>query len=220
MADRRRKRLAIGWTVLLVVSLIGLAVFMFSDLFLDDPFNAYGEVSVPGSRTLHLPAGDVKVSFHTETVGTLDAGELPTPPDLEISINPPSGVAAPQFSRNVGDTAAVNQDAHIRVGVAHIPSAGDYTIKTNGQTNAFLSPRVSFGRDTLNLDFLPWSSVVLLLVSLVGLMAARNPPQRRPAAAPRKTPLQELSRIAALRDSGALSEEEYEDEKRRLLDGL
>lgn len=219
MSERTRKRLAVGWAVLFVVSLVGLFGFMLSEVFLHDPFDAYGEVPIPASRTLHLPAGDVKVSFHTATVGTIEGGELATPPDLEVTISPPSGVATPQMTRNVGGTVANNQDAHIGVGVVHIRSAGDYTIKTDGKTNAFLSPRVSFGRDTLNLDFLPWLSAGLLAVSLVGWIWSR-PRESRPAAGAKATPLEELSRIAALRDSGALSDEEYEEEKRRLLDGL
>lgn len=217
MSERTRKRLALGWAVLFVVSLVGLFGSMFSDVFLHDPFDAYGEVPIPGSQTLHLPAGDAKVSFHTETVGTIEGGELPTPPDLEISINPPSGVPAPQLRRNVGGTVANNQDAHIRVGVVNIPSTGDYTIKTTGKTNAFLSPRVSFGRDGLNLDFLPWLFAGLLVVGLVGWIWSRAREQR-PAGVRKRTPLQELSRIAALHDSGALSDEEYEQEKRRVLD--
>jgi hypothetical protein len=207
MSERTRKRRTVWWAALFVVSLLGVFGSMFADVFVHDPFDAYGEVPIPGSRTVHLPAGDVKVSFHTETVGTVEGGDLPTPPDLEVTIGAPSGVATPQLSRNVGDTVANNQDAHIRVGVAHIPSTGDYTIKTNGKTNAFLSPRVSFGRDALNLGFLPWLSAGLLVVSLVGLIASRTPRTPRPAAAG-TTPLQELSRIAALHDSGALSDDE------------
>jgi hypothetical protein len=220
MGKRTRKRLGVGWAVLLVVSLVGLFGDMFSDVFLHDPFDAYGEVPIPGSRTLHLPAGDVKVSFHTQTVGTLDGGDLPIPPDLEVSFDPPSGVAAPQFSRNVGDTGAVNQDAHIRLGAAHIASAGDYTVKTNGKTDAFLSPHVSFGREHLKLDFLPWVSAGLFVVSLVGLMASRSRQPRPTVTSKPKTTLRQLETIAALRDSGGLTDEEYEAEKRRLLDDL
>ena len=38
------------------------------DLFNDD-YKAYGEVPIPGSSRLHLPAGDVVVSFHAVMPG-------------------------------------------------------------------------------------------------------------------------------------------------------
>ena len=44
-----------------------------------DKYDAYGEVPIPGTRTLHLPQGDVKVSFHTEIAGTMEGGGLPIP---------------------------------------------------------------------------------------------------------------------------------------------
>jgi hypothetical protein len=34
------------------------------NLFVFDEFDAYGEVPIPGTGTLHLPAGDVTICFH------------------------------------------------------------------------------------------------------------------------------------------------------------
>jgi hypothetical protein len=216
-----RKRLGIASALLLFASFAAWMLSLFLNAFVLDDFHAYGEVPIPGTRTLHLPEGDVKVSFHTETAGTISGGELPIPQDLEVAITPPTGVAEPEFTRRTGDTTADNEDAHIQVGVAHIRKAGDYTIRTNGKATAFVSPRLSFGHGS-SYGFLPWLFAGLAGVGLLGLLASSfvgrpNQPIVRPTP---KTPLEQLTALASLHDSGVLTDEEYEAEMRRLLDGL
>jgi hypothetical protein len=80
------------WKGLLIVSAVG---FVASMLMLDnDDYRAYGEVPIPGSSRLHLPAGDVMVSFHA-VMPRADEGrrfeEIPIPENLELVITAPSG---------------------------------------------------------------------------------------------------------------------------------
>jgi hypothetical protein len=156
--------------VVLVVSIFGFGGSLALDSIVFDKYAAYGEVPIPGTKTLHLPAGDAKVSFHTEIAGTMEGGGLPIPQDLEVAITPTSGSAKPTFTRNVGDTDADNQDVRVKVGVAHIPVAGDYSVTTNGRAAAFISPRLSFGHDS-DYGFLPWLFAGLAGVSLLVLLA-------------------------------------------------
>jgi hypothetical protein len=134
----------------------------------------------------------------------------------------PSGVSAPKFIQSVGDSTAVNQDVHVTAGMAHIPAAGDYTIAADGKASAYLSPRLSFGHGR-NYEFLTWAFVALggaSLLVLLGLLPAAVVCARRVAPPKRKTALQQLDDIAALHNSGALPDEEYEAANRQLLDGL
>lgn len=191
-----RKRLAVASAALVVVSIVGL---MASWELIDtvwDKYDAYGEVPIPGTRTLHLPEDDVKVSFHTEIAGTMEGGGLPIPRDLEVAITGPSGLSA--------------------------STAGDYTIAANGKASADLSPRLSFG-DGSSYGFLTWAFVALggaSLLTLLALLPSALVRARRVAPPKRKTALQQLDDIAALHDSGALSDEEYEAPKRQPVDGL
>ena len=50
----------------MVVSAIGFIVTLILNAFVFDEYDAYGEVPIPGSSSLQLPAGDVTVSFHTD----------------------------------------------------------------------------------------------------------------------------------------------------------
>jgi hypothetical protein len=112
---------------------IGLVVSDALNEFVFDTFDAYGEVPIPGTRTLHLPAGDVTVSFNASHIA--DVG---LPDDLEMTITPPSGVAEPTVTQD----SRRNQTSWR---VAHIAQAGDYTITTNGKVTDYDSPRLRFG---------------------------------------------------------------------------
>ena len=174
------------------------------------------------------------VSFHTLIAGS--GGGLPIP-DLSMDIVPPAGVADPQVTEDLGGSTTVNNDARRRVWVAQIPVEGDYRIQTDGNVSAFINPHLAFGhRGSAN--SLPWVFGILFVLSLVSLaltgwwlIRARRATTR---VAPQHfgfnftdadpyTPtdegirIQQLKTIAALRDSGALTEEEFEAEKRRIL---
>ena len=106
---------------------------------------AYGEVAIPGTGTVHLPAGQVAITFHAVTVGIPEAG-LPVP-DLKLDINPPAGVADPQVTESMGGTTSFNNDAWRRVWIAQVTREGDYQITTDGQVTAFISARLAFGHE-------------------------------------------------------------------------
>jgi hypothetical protein len=194
-----RKRLVIASAMLLVVAVLGFGGSLLLNSMVFDKYDAYGEVPIPGTRTLHLPAGDVKVSFHTEIAGTMEGGGLPIPQNLEVTISPPDGVAEPTFARNIGGTDADNQDARVQVGTAQIRAPGDYTITTDGKASAFLSPRLAFGHRS-NYGFLPWLFVGLAAVSLLALLASALSPATRELEKPVS---QDVSRLLADEDARA-----------------
>jgi Short C-terminal domain len=249
---------------MLVISVIGFITALVLNAFFLDDYDAYGEVPVPGSATLHLPAGEVTVSLHTVVLGNLNGG-LPVPP-LGVTIVPPDGVAQPVVTENIGSTTTVNNDAHVRVWVAQIAAEGDYNVTTDGQVNGYVTPRLAFGHGSAY-GFMVWVFVGLFVFGLVdvvlsiwwlrrtrrkaasAIVAEPNfptfsrttfpGPATFPAtpAAPTFPPapaiptprahepsdegvrLERLKTLAALRDSGALSHEEFEMEKRRILEG-
>ena len=63
----------------MVVAVPGfIATLVLNAFFLDD-YDAYGEVPIPGSASLHLPQGEVTISFHTVVIGGPNGGGLPVP---------------------------------------------------------------------------------------------------------------------------------------------
>ncbi|MET0900336.1 MAG: SHOCT domain-containing protein, partial [Mycobacterium sp.] len=126
--------------VTLVGSIIGFIVTLLMNIFVWDKFDAYGEVPIPGSAGLHLPQGEVTVSFHTQIIGTTSGGGLPVP-NMGLSIAAPDGVPDPQITEDIGSTTTVNSDARIRVWVVQIPVEGTYDVSTEGNVSAFVSPR-------------------------------------------------------------------------------
>jgi Short C-terminal domain len=235
---------------MMVIAVPGFIVTLVLNAFFLDDYDAYGEVPVPGSASLHLPAGEVTISLHTVIIGGPNGG-LPVPP-LGVTIGPPSGVAQPAVTENFGSTTTVNNDAHVRVWVAQIPSEGNYNITTDGKVNGYIDPRLAFGHGS-PIGFLVWVFVGLFVVGLIGSIVASKwlgrvrrravpaagagtlgyefpvaplPPIAKPTVntvvhepSGEGVRLERLKTIAALRDSGALTDAEFEAEKRRILDG-
>ncbi|OBI81375.1 SHOCT domain-containing protein [Mycobacterium sp. 1245805.9] len=240
MTSRRLAKISLSSAVvLMVVSVAGFIAALVANAFFLDKYNAYGEVPIPGSNSLYLPAGEVTVSLHALVVGSSNGG-LPVPP-LGVTIAPPEGVAQPAVSESIGSTTTVNNDAHVRVWVAQIPAAGTYNITTDGQVNGYINPRLAFGHKS-SYGFLVWLFVGLFVAGLVGsilsgmwlsrtrrkAVVAANPFHQTPMPPPPMTPvepsdegvrLERLKTLAALRDSGALTPAEFEAEKRRILEG-
>jgi hypothetical protein len=234
----------------MAVSIAGFIVTLILNAFVLDDYAAYGEVPIPGSRTLHLPAGEVKVSFHALVTGSSSGGGLPVP-DLGMTIVPPDGVSEPQLTENIGSTTSVNNDVRRQVWVAQIPVEGDYVVKTDGKVSAFINPQLAFGHGS-STGWLIWVFVGLFVISLLDLFAllwwAARKRRVTPAAAMQEPPsfgepswgagypappqpaapytpsddgvrIQQLKTLASLRDSGALTDAEFEAEKRKVLDG-
>ncbi len=153
----------------LVVAVVGFIATLILNAFVLDEYDAYGEVSIPGSTSLHLPAGEVTVSFHTMVTGSPTSG-FPIP-DLKFSITPPAGVPKPQVTESVGGTTTVNSDTHVQVWVVQIPEEGTYDIVTDGNVNGYISPRLAFGHGS-SYGWLTWVFGGLLALGVVELVAA------------------------------------------------
>jgi hypothetical protein len=228
--------------VMMIVSVGGFIVALVLNTFFLDKYNAYGEVPIPGTGSLYLPAGEVTISLHTVVIGNTDGG-LPVPP-LGVTITPPDGVAQPAVTESIGSTTTVNNDAHIRVWVAQIAAGGTYNITTDGKVNGYINPQLAFGHKN-SYGYLVWVFVAMFVAGLVGsilsgLWLARTrrkavvaaspfvhfPPPPVPPVLPTASEpsdegvrLERLKTLAALRDSGALTPEEFETEKRRIIEG-
>ncbi len=222
--------------LMMVVGAVGFFVVMMLNAFVLDEFDAYGEVPIPGSGQVQLPAGQAQISFHTSVTGSPSSGfPLPT---LRLNIVPPDGVADPVLTEDHGTLTTVNSDTHIRIWTAEIPAAGTYQIRTDGQVNGYINPRLAFGKESGS-GYLPWVFAGVFGLGLVDLIVSLFLRRRRVAdpsfafaadappepfiATGHYTPsdqgvrLEQLKTLAALRDSGALTQAEFDAEKRRIL---
>ncbi|WP_099250300.1 SHOCT domain-containing protein [Mycobacterium sp. shizuoka-1] len=230
--------LTISGIVMMVIGGVGFVIVMVLNAFVLDEFDAYGEVPIPGSGQVQLPAGTAQISFHTAVTGSPSSG-FPLPA-LKLSIVPPPGVADPVLTENHGAATTVNSDMHVRIWTAEVPAAGTYQIRTDGQVNGYINPRLSFGRES-DYDYLHWVFAGVFGLGLLDLIMSlffrrigggtrasvllESPPAQSYPPSDPYTPtdqgvrLEQLKTLAALRDSGALTQAEFDAEKRRILNG-
>lgn len=233
----------------MIASAVGFVVMLVLNAFVLDEYDAYGEVPIPGSSSLQLPAGDVTVTFHTVLVGSASGSGLPVPP-LKYRIKGPVGAdgqvaVEPKLTEDYGTTTTVNNDARIRIGYLHVPVAGKYDIELDGNVSAYLDPRLAFGHGS-SYRHVPWILAAVFGLALVDLVLAQfwaarvRRSERAVGSAPPPVELglattsgqpqpflpsdqgiriQQLNSLARLRDSGALTEDEFQVEKKRLLEG-
>jgi hypothetical protein len=221
----------------LVASFVGFMAALLLNVFVLDEYKVYGEVPIPGTRSLELPAGEMTVSFHTGVAGSPRSGF--TIPDLSFSITPTEGAPEPTVSEDIGGTTTMNNDMRVRIWKVHIPEPGNYEVEAKGEVNGFIGPKLAFGHDGsrgwLLFVFGGLFGLGLLELVLSLLWSARAAKKARllqphelandtPTWDPGPTPtdqgvrLEQIRNLAALRDSGALTEDEYAAEKRRILD--
>jgi len=225
--------------VTMIVAGIGFVVTLMLNAFVFDEYDAYGEVPIPGSSRVELPAGEVTVTFHTVLVGGSGNG-LPVPP-LKYRMTGPDG-ADVRLTEDYGGTTTVNNDARVRIGYLHLPVAGTYDVQLDGNVSAYLNPSLAFGHGS-SYGQVPWILAAVSGFAVVDLIVARvwaarvrrtdldAPPWSADdsASAPiRAVPsfassddairVQTLETLARLRDSGALTQDEYDAEKKRVLD--
>ncbi len=111
---KRAPRIVIVVSILtLVVSILGFVATLVLNTFVLDKYNAYGELPIPWSTTLQLPAGEMTVSFHTVTTGRPTSG-FPIP-DLSFGITTTDGLPEQTVTENIGGTTSVNSDLRVRI---------------------------------------------------------------------------------------------------------
>lgn len=219
---------------LVAISVGGLLTMVVLGVFVFDRYNAYGEIPIPGSATLELPAGRVTANFHVRSGRSGTAV-----PPLTMNIEPPAGVADPVVTEDLGGSVTINNDVHRQVWVMQVAEAGRYQISVDGPVAGFGEPRLAFGK-TGSMDGLLWVFVAMSMISVdlaIAVWWMRRSRARKTSAdlelpdvsemsrddpytpSDRGIRLEQLKTIAALRDSGALTEDEFKAEKRRILDG-
>lgn len=241
---------------MLIVGFLGVITTLMVNAFVIANPAAYGEVPIPGSASLELPAGDVDISYRATTL-TVGGKGVMVPP-IQLGITPPAGVAQPLITDTMSSSSKSNREVTVRVFTAHIEKAGTYRVDVKATVFESQHPRLAFGHGS-PYYWVAWpfaGAAVLagigLAISIVWAMRSSKrtypmapqtygapqgwPPQDQGerAATPQAAPyaptysgsqvpddqairIEQLKTISALRDSGALTDAEFEAEKRRIL---
>lgn len=229
--------------IALVIGVLGIIASVMVNAFVIADDDAYGEVPIPGSASLELPAGDVDIAYRATTL-TVGGKGVMVPP-IQLAITPPTGVATPLITDSMSSSSKTNREITVRVFTAHIKEAGTYRIDAKASVFESQNPRLTFGHSSPYYWVMwPFIGMTVLAAVALGLSiwwslhSAKQatplpsyPTSYTPIGTPTYAPtysgsqvpddqavrLEQLKTIAALRDTGALTEAEFEAEKRRIL---
>lgn len=229
--------------IALVVGVLGIIASVMVNAFVIADDDAYGEVPIPGSASLELPAGDVDIAYRATTL-TVGGKGVMVPP-IQLAIRPPTGVATPLITDSMSSSSKTNREITVRVFTAHIEEAGTYRIDAKASVFESQNPRLTFGHSS-PYYWVMWPFIGMTVLAAVALglsiwwslrsgkqatplpsypttYTATGTPTYAPTYSGSQVPddqavrLEQLKTIAALRDTGALTEAEFEAEKRRIL---
>lgn len=145
----------------LTAAFAGLALVVmgvFPPLVLED---SYGDVAVPGSANLHLPAGEVDA-----TLRSVAPTDEPSVPPLSIRISGPDGIPRAEVVENRRTTSLIAGNERVRVWVVRIAQEADYRVDIDGEVYGPYKPTLTFGHVMRN-DSLHWLLTIGTRVSWV-----------------------------------------------------
>ncbi|HEY6399354.1 MAG TPA: SHOCT domain-containing protein [Solirubrobacteraceae bacterium] len=161
--------------VLLALTVLGaLAAFILANTALSQ-IDAYGTVSVPGTKVVHLPADEVDISFATNSAST--GGSFYTP-GMDLKVTPASGSGMnPTITDSSGSASTIGSQTHARVWKMQVPNPGGYRITVDGNTSAYINPQLLFGQSPpdgliVKLGVIALGGLVLVII-LSGMVAKR-----------------------------------------------
>jgi hypothetical protein len=200
-----------------------------------------GVIPIPGTKTVHLPAGTVLASFDALTG---DVAAMPLP-ELSLVVHPVAGGADPRLSVARSTTTNSSGESETLAAKIHVVKAGDYRVSITGGGN-YNAPKLLLGHSGAGrwLPIVLIAVVVDLAIFLVTALVLRSL-RRRPGAAvvagpqptrfsielPRPAPAasegdetssveDRLAHLDRLRTAGTVSDEEYAAERQRILGSL
>ncbi len=139
---------------------------------------AYGNVPVPGSGQLTLPAADVLLFFEEDgIVGENYSPDMPT--DLQVAITVPLCPVAFELIPEFLFSSTVNNTGHVPYGRIKPTTAGAYLATTTASPSSAVSPRVTFGEPPLNPFGPTWLGALIILAPFAVIALILALPLRR-----------------------------------------
>jgi hypothetical protein len=145
------KRLATASVAAFVLCVACVLPFLIHD-------DAYGEVPIPGSGTVHLLPGDVDVTLLSARLA--DNADEMSVPQVSLQISAPDGTPQPEVieSRRAKCITA-ECDTRTRIWVVRVLREADYHVTMDGEVYGPFQPTAAFGH-------IIWNDVLLALLAL------------------------------------------------------
>jgi hypothetical protein len=190
VAKIARRIRVFAWVLVVLTFVGGLTAFILANTALSQ-IDVYGTVPVPGTKVLHLPAGEVDISFATDSAVN-NGGSFFTP-GMSLRVTPASGSGAnPTVTDSSSSASTIGSQTRARVFKLQVPNAGDYRVSVEADTSAYINPQLLFGQSPpegliVKLGLITLGGLILIII-LAGIVARRANKEAGPTVSPLTPP--------------------------------
>ena len=182
MANSRAAARVRFWAIVLAIAVVITGGVLTIIGFADTPDGDYGQLQLPGSAVLQLPAGRVNVTFTED----LENQTIDEPAVLHIGITPVGGGdALPVAVAQDGGSVGINGVTHTYWGYLTVPRTGDYRVNVPDDISASIpDPRLLFGPATDPQNWILLALAIAAALVVAAIVAHRVARRGRATAAP------------------------------------
>jgi Short C-terminal domain len=160
-----------AWILAILVLPATLAAWLITNTALSN-VDAYGTVSVPGTKVLHFPAGNVEINFATNSAG--GQGGSFFLPSMSLDVVSASGSGSqPTLKQASSSASAFGSQTRGVVFSMQVPRAGNYKVTATGDTSAYINPELLFGQGSPDGTIFELAGIILGSMVLIAIIAGR-----------------------------------------------
>ena len=175
-----------GWVargiLISVAGLVGLFVALMLTIFVFSERDAYGTLEMPGTETLHFPAGTVHVNYQEHS----GRSKIGVPGGLVVNVRNAATGESVDFEINPGAKSNTTNVSRVGLGSFEAPADGDYTVAA-AAPGAGPEPEITFGKGFWS-AFFHGTPLIIVLGSvglmLLGIVLSRREDEKPPGIPP------------------------------------
>lgn len=160
-----------AWILAILVLPAALAAWLITNTALSN-VDAFGTVSVPGTKVLHFPAGNVEINFATNSAGGQGGSFFIPSMSLDVVSASGSGLQ-PTLKQASSSASAFGSQTRGVVFSMQVPRAGNYKVTATGDTSAYINPELLFGQGSPDGTIFELAGIILGSMVLIAIIAGR-----------------------------------------------
>ena len=159
------RRHVVRFAVAAVLAIAALCSASALSVYALESSDAYGEIPVPGTGTVHLPAGEIVAAFAHSDDGRHSNPDPGPEPEPTLWLTGPASAPEPRIVADRGRRSDDGTSTHVQLWRITVGAEGDYDATVAGDASGYPQPRIAFGRTSSGVWL--WALGGLLFVAVM-----------------------------------------------------